>query len=71
MNFSFFPFLKVPESSLHHDLGEALKRGSLSDVTLKVGSREFCVHKIILASRSPVFSAMFEHEMTESRNVRT
>ena len=31
----------------------------LSDLTIAVGDREFPVHKVILAARSPVFAAMF------------
>jgi speckle-type POZ protein len=61
------PTPKVPEPTLHTDLGELLKSGLFSDVVLSVGSRLFKGHKVILAARSPVFSAMFEHEMTESR----
>eukprot|EP00731_Ephydatia_muelleri_P032700 Em0024g244a len=41
-----------------------------SDVMLAVGSHEFKAHKAVLAARSPVFSAMFEHEMEESRKNR-
>jgi speckle-type POZ protein len=40
-----------------------------SDVTLIVsGGRSFSAHKVILAARSPVFGAMFAHEMKESLN---
>ena len=61
---------QVPESTLHKDIGEVLRSGSFSDVTLRVGEKQFRAHKVILACRSPVFGAMFEHEMTESRKVR-
>ena len=32
-----------------------------------VNGREYYAHKAILAARSPVFSAMFEHEMEEKK----
>ena len=44
--------------------------GLFSDVCLCAGGREFKAHKAILATRSPVFGAMFEHEMEESRKGR-
>ena len=47
-----------------------MRSGSFSDVTLRVGEKQFRAHKVILACRSPVFGAMFEHEMKESRRVR-
>jgi speckle-type POZ protein len=33
----------------------------LNDVIFNVGCREFTAHKIILAMKSPVFKAMFQH----------
>ncbi|CAG5131835.1 unnamed protein product [Candidula unifasciata] len=62
--------VKVPESHLSDDLGQLFDRSSFSDVTLCVGGREFLAHKAVLAARSPVFHAMFEHEMTESKQNR-
>ncbi len=44
-------------------------QGTFSDVTLSVGDTEFKAHKAILAARSPVFSAMFEHAMEEKLKV--
>ena len=35
------------------------------DVTFVVGDQEFPAHKAILAARSPVFAAMFQHDMKE------
>jgi speckle-type POZ protein len=37
----------------------------LSDVTLNVRGRQFSAHKNILAIRSPVFTAMFQHPTKE------
>lgn len=48
-------------------LGEALDTGLLSDVVLRVGTKEIHAHKAILAARSPVFCAMFTTDMRESR----
>jgi speckle-type POZ protein len=36
-----------------------------ADVTIKTGGREFLAHKAILASRSQVFDAMFQHSTKE------
>lgn len=39
--------------------------GRMSDFVLKVDSREFNVHKMVLVARSPVFSSLFEHVLDE------
>ncbi|KAK3751856.1 hypothetical protein QZH41_009661, partial [Actinostola sp. cb2023] len=62
--------LKVPECKLSTDMEKLLNNGTFSDTVLVVDGREFYAHKAILAARSPVFNAMFEHEMTESRKGR-
>lgn len=54
--------------SLHHDLGELLRKGTGSDVTLVVAGESFAAHKAILASRSPVFMAEFFGNMAESHS---
>ncbi|CAH0729381.1 unnamed protein product, partial [Brenthis ino] len=61
---------KVPECRLSDDLGALFDNERFSDVTLAVGGREFQAHKAILAARSPVFAAMFEHEMEERKRNR-
>ncbi|CAL5049201.1 unnamed protein product [Urochloa decumbens] len=53
--------------SLCHDLGELLRKGTGSDVTLVVSGESFAAHKAILASRSPVFMAQFFGHMKEAR----
>ena len=51
------------------DLASLLSSGSFADVTLEIESQEFQAHRAILAARSPVFSAMFQHAMEEQKNV--
>lgn len=58
---------RVPSCKLSHDLGSLLECEKLSDVVLMVGTKEFRAHKAILAARSRVFAAMFEHNMKEKR----
>uniref|UniRef100_A0A0D9XHB6 BTB domain-containing protein n=1 Tax=Leersia perrieri TaxID=77586 RepID=A0A0D9XHB6_9ORYZ len=55
----------IHQSSLNHHLGELLRRGTGSDVTLVVSGKSFAVHKAILASRSQFFMAMFFGQMKE------
>uniref|UniRef100_A0A4W4ETJ2 SPOPL protein n=1 Tax=Electrophorus electricus TaxID=8005 RepID=A0A4W4ETJ2_ELEEL len=62
--------LKVPECQLSEDLGTLWECSRFTDCTLYVGGQEFRAHKSILAARSPVFNAMFEHEMEESKKNR-
>lgn len=61
---------KVPECHLSDDFGQLFEGQKFSDVILSVNGREFAAHKAILAARSPVFSAMFEHEMEEKKQNR-
>jgi len=62
--------IDVPMFDFGSKLGSALKGDCFSDVTLVVGSKEFKAHKVILAVQSPVFRAMFESEMMESKSNR-
>ncbi|XP_051012896.1 speckle-type POZ protein-like [Acomys russatus] len=57
--------IKVPRCTLTADLGELWETSCFTDCSLLVGGREFRAHKAILAARSPVFSAMFEHDVKE------
>ncbi|ESO05924.1 hypothetical protein HELRODRAFT_93853 [Helobdella robusta] len=59
--------VKVPSCQLSDDMGQLFERSNFSDFTLCVGERMFHVHKAILAARSAVFNAMFEHEMKERK----
>ena len=51
---------------LGSDLTTVLENGSLSDVSLVVSGRTIPAHRVVLASRSSVFRAMFEHNMKEA-----
>jgi len=55
-------------------MGDAVKKlrevKSLCDVVLVLPDVELEAHKAILAAKSPVFLAMFEHDMEEKRNNR-
>lgn len=57
----------IPRTQLSDDLENLLTDDSYSDVTMKsVEGVEFKVHKILLAVRSEVLKAHFEHNMRES-----
>ena len=58
--------------NIEKDYGDLLESKILSDVILVVGDtkesqKEFQVHKAILGARSPVFAAMFQHDMKEKK----
>ncbi|XP_045453408.1 speckle-type POZ protein-like [Melitaea cinxia] len=56
----------VPEAQLSNDFESLLNNGLFSDVTMKsIEGTEFKVHKAVLASRSVVLKAHFEHNTTE------
>ncbi|KAM6163186.1 speckle-type POZ protein-like [Rhynchocyon petersi] len=59
--------VKVPECRLADDLGGLWENSRFTDCSLCVAGQEFRAHKAILAARSPVFRAMFEHEVEESK----
>jgi len=58
----------VSENRLSSDLGELFVSGALSDVIVSCNGKEFNCHKVVLAARSSVFRAMFEHNMEEKKN---
>ncbi|XP_038959854.1 TD and POZ domain-containing protein 2-like [Rattus norvegicus] len=60
------PAIRDPRQMLADDLGELWENPLFTDCTLLVAGQEFRDHKAILAAHSPVFRAMFEHEMLES-----
>ncbi|XP_044740015.1 speckle-type POZ protein-like, partial [Chrysoperla carnea] len=60
--------IQVPECRLIDDYEILFETKKFYDVILSVADgKEFQVHKTILAARSPVFAAMFEHEMEERK----
>lgn len=64
---------KIPPCRLSEDMGSLFENRSFSDCTLVVKAnglplQTFFVHKAILAARSRVFHAMFEHKMKESED---
>lgn len=61
---------KVPDCKLSEDLSSLYESQKFSDVILSVDGRDFHAHKAILAARSPVFAAMFAHEMEEKKQNR-
>jgi len=61
---------KIPECHLGEDMNSLFESPSFSDVILTCGSRDFKMHKAILAARSVVFSAMFESQMLEGLSNR-
>ena len=54
------------ECSLGSDMTSLLEGGADSNVTISAGEETFKAHKAILITRSPVFRAMFENNMTEA-----
>ncbi|XP_044731587.1 speckle-type POZ protein B-like [Chrysoperla carnea] len=61
--------IQVPECRMSDDFGILFETKKFSDAILSVADgREVQVHKYILAARSPVFAAMFEHEMKELKD---
>lgn len=56
-----------PPSKLLENFTNLHEDKEFSDVKIVVGEQEFDGHKAILAARSPVFRAMFKHEMIEAK----
>ena len=64
------PDIQVPKCTMADDLGEQWENFPFQDCCLVVSGQEFLAHKGILAAQSPVFRAMFEHDMKERRTNR-
>ncbi|XP_035307525.1 speckle-type POZ protein-like [Cricetulus griseus] len=67
---STVPGIQVPRNTLEDELGQLWENSLFTDCCLVVAGQEFQAHKAILAARSPVFRAMFEHDMEEKRKNR-
>lgn len=50
------------------DFEKMYKNGKFSDVILRIGKKTFPAHKVVLTARSDYFSAMFDHDMKESKS---
>jgi len=48
----------APPTQLELDFGALLDSGDMADVTFRVGSEQIAAHRLVLATRSPVFKAM-------------
>ncbi len=57
-----------PGSTLNSHIQLLFDNGSNTDVCFLVNDQEIRAHKLILSSRSPVFAAMFDHDMKEKRS---
>lgn len=55
----------VPADTIREQICESYKDRLFTDVTLRCQEEEFKVHKLILASQSPIFRRMFEVDMKE------
>ena len=54
------------QDQLSKDMGQLFSNKMFADVKITCGDKTFQCHKSILASRSPVFNAMFVSNMTEN-----
>ncbi|XP_028981940.1 speckle-type POZ protein-like [Diachasma alloeum] len=57
----------ISKRRLVDDLRVLFDESKFSDVTIVVDNKKFPTHKSILASRSPVFAAMFSHSLREEQ----
>jgi speckle-type POZ protein len=60
----------VPQCRLSDDLLLIFENQNFTDVTISAGGKELGAHKAVLAARSPVFAAMFEHSTKEKATNR-
>ncbi|EOY10497.1 PREDICTED: BTB/POZ and MATH domain-containing protein 4 isoform X1 [Theobroma cacao] len=60
--------IQVPESDIGAHFGMLLENEEGSDITFNVFGEKFHAHKLVLASRSPVFEAEFSDRMEEDNN---
>ena len=61
------PLTKRIQSQMNDDYSKLFLDGVHADVEIKCGDKTFPCHRSILSARSPVFKAMFEADMEETR----
>jgi speckle-type POZ protein len=59
------PTVDIPDPRLSEDMGILLKTGEGSDFVFVVEGEEMPAHRLIVASRSPVFKALLGNDMRE------
>ncbi|CAO2163971.1 unnamed protein product [Urochloa humidicola] len=59
--------IMVPPSDLPEHLGRMLEEGEGADVTFEVQGERILAHRVVVASRSPVFKAELHGQMKEKR----
>jgi speckle-type POZ protein len=59
--------VQIPPSDLSDNFGKLLETAEKADVTFKVKGKAFRAHKIVLATRSPVFKAELYGPMRDKR----
>jgi speckle-type POZ protein len=64
------PQTTIARSKLCEDLA-SITDDKFADFVFKVGNVKIPAHRVILAARSPVFAAMFQHDMTENKTNET
>ncbi|KAG0522986.1 hypothetical protein BDA96_07G084600 [Sorghum bicolor] len=60
------PRIHVPPSDIAADFGNLMETMEGADVTFSVGGQEFTAHRIVLATRSPVFRAQLYGPIREA-----
>ena len=63
---SLMPNIEFPEEDL--SFVDLLDNDFLSDFAIVTKDRKFAVHKMVLAARSPVLCAMFQHQFSENQS---
>ena len=64
------PQTKIARRKLCEDLA-SITEEKFADFVFKVENEKIAAHRVILAARSPVFAAMFQHDMQENKTNET
>ena len=68
LNIPMEPDLNIPmEPDLNIPMKAMLEEGLFSDVTIRMSTKSFKVHKVVLASHSDVFKRLFQINMREKQ----